>query len=94
MDLDLEEGEFRALRLTELPSKKEISDTNAEKQDVQGVAMTFTASGARIYQSAKIKVPPPRDPEESDGFPHLWYSSLVSFYGYLFGKFLFVSKHL
>ena len=72
MELDMEEGEFRALRLTELPSKKEISDTNAEKQDVQGVAMTLTASGARIYQSAKIKVPPPRDPEESDGFPPLW----------------------
>ena len=65
MDLDLEEGEFRALRLTELPSKKEISDANSEKQDAQGVAITLTASGARIYQSAKIKVPPPRDPEES-----------------------------
>ena len=74
LDMDLEEGEFRALRLTELPSKKEISDANSEKQDAQGVAITLTASGARIFQSAKIKVPPPRDPEEfSYGYtPPLW----------------------
>ena len=74
MDMDLEEGEFRALRLSELPSKKEISDANSEKQDAQGVAITLTASGARIFQSAKIKVPPPRDPEEfSYGYtPPLW----------------------
>jgi len=73
LDMDLEEGEFRALRLTELPSKKEISDANSEKQDAQGVAITLTASGARIFQSAKIKVPPPRDPEEfSYGYTPLW----------------------
>jgi hypothetical protein len=77
MDMDLEEGEFRALRLSELPSKKEINDTNTDKQDAQGVAITLTASGARIFQSAKIKVPPPRDPEDTLWLiPPSGYSSL------------------
>ena len=64
LDLDLEEGEFRAPRLTEVPSKKEVSDANTERTDAQGVAITMTATGARIVQSAKVKVAVCADAED------------------------------
>ena len=36
LELDLEEGEFRAPKLTEIPSKEEVAKANTDKTEAQG----------------------------------------------------------
>ena len=64
MNQELEEGEFRAPRLIEIPSQAEVEKAIEAKTDSQGVAGFQTSTGLRVSQNIKVKIPPIEDPEE------------------------------
>ena len=66
LEKEVEEGEFVAPRLSELPSRKEVMEAaaNIGKQDTLGLAVTITATGNRISVPSRVKVPMPANPEE------------------------------
>ena len=67
MDHEIENGEFKAPRLTEIPSLEEVEDAEEERTDAHGITAfpVVTAKGVvRMSQSIKVKIPPISDPEE------------------------------
>ena len=66
LEKEVEEGEYSAPRLNDLPSRKEVMEAaaNVGKQDSLGLAVTITATGNRINMPSRVKVPMPSNPEE------------------------------
>ena len=66
LEREVEEGEFAAPRLSELPSRKEVLEASAGvgKQDTLGLAVTITSSGSRVNMPTKVKLAMPTNPEE------------------------------
>lgn len=62
MEASLEEGEYRAPRLIELPSKKEVVAASHGKTGMAGFTMSLNMQGGvRINQPVKVKLTPPAD---------------------------------
>ena len=62
IEAGLEEGERRAPRLVELPSKHETTIATQGKTDSVGFTMSLNMSGAvKINQPIKVKLKPPAD---------------------------------
>ena len=64
MNQELEDGEFRAPRLIEIPSQAEVEQAIDDRTDSHGVAGFQTSTGIRVSQNIKVKIPPIEDPEE------------------------------
>jgi len=67
MDYEIENAEFKAPRLVEIPSLEEVEDAEGERTDAHGITAfpVLTTKGVvRMSQSVKVKVPPISDPEE------------------------------
>ena len=60
---DLEEGEFKAPRLNELPSKKEVAKAAAGRVDSVSYTLNWAASGVKITQLVRVKIILSTDPE-------------------------------
>ena len=73
----LEEGEHRAPRLVELPSRHETTIATQGKTDSVGFTMSLNMSGAvKINQPIKVKLSPPSDGcEFRDRIRILWAAS-------------------
>ena len=63
LDREIEEGEFSAFRLEQLPTREEVLEANKDKNDALGVPVTLTTTGAMIRQQVRVKVPPPEHAE-------------------------------
>jgi hypothetical protein len=64
MEADLEEGEYKAPRLNELPSRKEVLKANEGKTDASGFTMTWATSGVKVSQPVRVNIFMPSNSDE------------------------------
>lgn len=59
MDHEIENGEFKAPRFTEIPSLEEVEDAEEERTDAHGMsvfAVVLAKGVLRMSQSIKVKI--------------------------------------